>query len=366
LSDVVRPVELSAALSGLVHICRKSGERFDLVQAGGGNASFRSADQRLYVKGSGLMLSEVTDRSFAELDNNALLEVVSDLSQRWENLPYSELEKIAQEATMKACRNEQRPSIEALSHAVLGPFTLHTHPVAVMSLVCRPDWQSRAREILPSAHLLPYTTPGILLALSLYTVSHGAFAFDAPMIALIQNHGLFVAARSAEESFEVTNYVVETISAGLGMNLSRYVICNEVSNLVFAATGIELCAYLCGDAELIELIKVRPEAVLCRSAVPDHAVYCGPDALVLESLDDQRPIVDYVEAYRQAPKVVLFGSHLFFLGANVRKCMEVQEVLKAHALALKEILPLTPVHHLEQSEVARLLNWEAERYRQQQ
>ncbi|MGH9550594.1 MAG: class II aldolase/adducin family protein, partial [Terriglobales bacterium] len=76
-----RPGIDSTRIKELTWLCRRAGERFDLVQAAGGNASFRSADETLTVKGSGVALSAVTeDSGFAVMDNRSLLDLLHEMS----------------------------------------------------------------------------------------------------------------------------------------------------------------------------------------------------------------------------------------------------------------------------------------------
>src|SRR5262245_17824708 len=49
-------------ISELIRLSRYAGERFDLVQAGGGNSSLKSDDHRMWIKRSGISLSDVVSQ----------------------------------------------------------------------------------------------------------------------------------------------------------------------------------------------------------------------------------------------------------------------------------------------------------------
>lgn len=48
-------------MKGFVKISKYSGMREDLVQAGGGNSSFKISDDKMVVKASGFQLADVTE-----------------------------------------------------------------------------------------------------------------------------------------------------------------------------------------------------------------------------------------------------------------------------------------------------------------
>ncbi|MGH9549296.1 MAG: class II aldolase/adducin family protein, partial [Terriglobales bacterium] len=303
------------------------------------------------------------------------------------------LEKTANARTHEAKRSGTKPSIETLMHTLLGPFTLHTHPIAITNLVCRKNWQEIARELLPQAHMIPYTTPGILLALSLYDALEPAgFAPEQQLrVYFLENHGLVVAGPNARAVMDETARVSALIAQHLGLDLARYALSNRVSALIQRSCGVELCAYLSDDAELKETARSAIDPIAAPPAFPDQAVYCGPAGLIVSSLDDPVPIKQYAEKYGQVPKVLLYrpdratqdasgfaaqppsggvapttaaeSSELFLLGQNVRKCKEMEDVLKAHVMTLRpqpEVMKF-----LDRAEVEYLLQWDAEKYRQQ-
>lgn len=347
-------------------LCHRAGERFDLVQAGGGNASIRSADGRLLIKASGLPLSAVTqERGASALDNNALLALLQTLVEKRGSMSHEHLEAAANEGVQKARRSGLKPSIETLPHTVLGRYTLHTHPLAVSALVCRSDWKEIANAILPEAHLVPYVTPGYALALAICDVFPG---WREPMaeqvrILLLQNHGLIVAAPEARMVMEATDTVITAISTHLGIDHSAWVLCNRVSEVVNETFSIDVCAILCQDVEIQLALKENGKHFFSAPLFPDQAVYCGASAAAMKSLQDTLALTDFMQKYGMPPKVVLVDGRVFLLGADTRKCREAEDVLKAHIMTMRA-LPADLKTTLDDNEVNYLLAWEAEKYRQ--
>lgn len=362
----VEPAQEAAAASmqELIWLCKRAGERFDLVQAAGGNASMRTASEELVVKGSGVALSAVTvDAGFATLDNTALLKLLDDLRANASNGKDStsaktELERLANEGTERAKKSGTKPSIETLLHTLLGPFTLHTHPLAVTSLVCRSDWKELARELFPHAGLIPYVTPGVRLALAIYDAIETATSQSAARVLFLENHGLVVAAKDVKTVMDTTNAIVGTLNEELNLDLQRFAVVNTVSDLINKACRTDLCAYLVEDPEL----KSAQALAAAPPAFPDQAVYAGPSGLVLDTLADSRPVTQYVNLYGHPPKVVLHEGKIFIMGDNIRKCRDAEEVLKAHVMTLRTAPSV--MKFLEHEEVEYLLQWDAEKYRQ--
>lgn len=61
---------MNKSLNHLTTISRRIGERFDLVQTGDGNTSLKDTDGSLYIKASGVRLSDIpSDNHYAKIDN---------------------------------------------------------------------------------------------------------------------------------------------------------------------------------------------------------------------------------------------------------------------------------------------------------
>lgn len=352
------------SIRDLVSLCLYAGERFDLVQAGGGNASFRNQGESLWVKASGTALSEVrVGHGICELSDSALSELMVDLVSAAPALSVAELDLRAAAGVSTATRPAQpRPSIETLLHALLGPFTLHTHPPAVTAMVCQPGWQARIAQVFPDALMLEYKTPGAALAVSLYHELKGKPQSGPVIVVFLGNHGLIVAGETIEEVVAATDNVVEVVSASTGLPVAQYKLSNQVSSL-FHQVGVPChCVYVSDDRYLLSELSINSELFLAGPAWPDQLVYCGPAGLRLARLDDAAAITSYVQQFGVPPKVVIYGDQLLLVGKNIKNCREIEEVLKAHVMTLKSRFETATL--LPQEEVSFLLGWEAEKYRQ--
>lgn len=356
-------------LSELIELCRFAGERFDLVQANGGNASCRMPDGTLWIKASGKALSEVsTEKDLCHVVLDQPLQFMSK-TKLTTDLSTDDIDRDAAECVHASLAeaNGAQPSNETFMHCLLGQVTLHTHPPVVTSIVCQRGWRDRIAALIPSAIYVDYHTPGIRLALALAQELKKANRPPGERsIIFLQNHGLVVSGNSAGEVAATTNDVVAKLSYFLGVDWSRYRLSNRISELILSTTGHLVCSYYCEDRVLLDAVRRNHSVLMAQPVFPDQLVYAGPAGLELTSLDDEKPLFNYIERYGQLPRVILYKAstdHLFVVAETMRRCREIEQVLKAHALTLLTA-SIPYVQFLQDEELIYLMNWEAERNRQ--
>lgn len=164
-----------------------------LVLHGGGNTSVKSADNILYVKGSGFELSSITTAEFSALD----LEGLSELQA---------LDSLADDQMMKSLRAAKldpdgpNPSVETLLHAFLpDKFVSHTHSNAVLALTNQADGAKRCQQTFGNmVAVLPYTMSGFGLAKK----AIAARRKNPDIVGLVfMKHGLFTFGETAKEAY---------------------------------------------------------------------------------------------------------------------------------------------------------------------
>jgi len=349
-------------ISALVEISKYAGERFDLVQAGGGNSSVKYDNGEMIIKASGFLLSDVNKESgFSTVYTKKIAHIVKN------KIIINELDKRKRESLtsqlVKADTIDKanRPSIETLLHSFLYKYTLHTHPIVVNMLVIRQDW----REILKSIFineavlLVNYQTPGIELALEL---DSELSKFDTiPNIIFLQNHGLIITSQSKSEIQTKTEYVIEKIEKYLNVDMNRYKTTNTITNLLNTIQKNNNISYLSEDSYLNEQLLHYKELFLTTPFCPDSLVYCGISSAVIDDAADIKPIEQYKKKYYELPKVIIVKNNLYFIAANVKKAKEMEEVFKFHIMVL--VQNSKEINYLELDELAYLSNWEAEQYR---
>lgn len=350
-------------LHEFVALSRYAGSRFDLVQAGGGNSSVKLDDGTMLIKGSGVLLSEITcAKGYATVQNSRVLKVLAD--QELHGLARRERDALVTARVAAAMIGDctARPSIETLLHSLMRTYTLHTHPLVVNAACCRNDWKELLGSLFPEALLVGYRTPGIELALELkqqLDLRRG----DPPEVVFLQNHGLIVSADRFEALEAITEKVVARLEGYFSVDLERYRLVTPLAKLINGSAAGDLLVFLSEDAELMRLITADRALLFVPPFCPDAMVYCGPAPLELRDERDEEGVKSYQDRFHDLPRVLLLRGRLYLVAPNLKKAREAEEVCKFHLMAL-QMAGKGAASSLPQEELAYLGNWEAEKYRQ--
>ncbi|NQU33276.1 MAG: class II aldolase/adducin family protein [Bacteroidetes bacterium] len=212
-------------LAELLKISHYAGKRFDLVQAGGGNSSIKLDNGLMLIKASGISLSEMTVESgIAEVNIQLVRDILQDkVLQAIQNK--RDREQISLAKLLKTVtRPKELPSIESFLHAFTDKVTLHTHPILCNALSCRKDGKKLLEELFPETLVLEYCTPGYenavqyLKSLTEFELKHS----KKPAVTFIQNHGLVVSGKTAEEVIQLNEHILSIIAEYLEVELDFY------------------------------------------------------------------------------------------------------------------------------------------------
>lgn len=352
-------------MNEFIHISKYVGQRFDLIQAGGGNTSVKFPSGMMHIKASGYALSEMSqDKGYVTINSVGLAEklffpeITHDPNKKnRETL----CKKLVQQSIMDS---DLRPSIETALHLLLHQYTCHTHPIAVNVLTCSENWREILSKNFPTACMVPYATPGIDLAIAMYEEieKYREIHYGDPKIVFLQNHGLLISSDCPKEVISLNDEVVIRAEEIVSMDLSDYRLVTEVSSLVNSVQNTDLIAYLTCDGEILDWLNAKRSLDDLAPIFPDKYVFSGQSMVTLENLHDATPIEDYQKRFFELPKVVCFKKKLFFIAANVRKGKESEEVFKSHIMIRQAGFQELQV--LPTEEIAYLGSWDAEKYRQ--
>jgi len=214
-------VDLSHQLGQPEHRCAILGE---------GNTSARCDDESFWVKGSGCTLATMQAEDFVRLRCSRILSLMDG-----EPADEARLKAVYEDAKIDTTQR-RRPSVEALFHAVLLSYpgvavVAHTHPTAINSLTCTPNWeQTLTGRLFPdeavvlgrASVFIPYMDPGVILARRIkagvdeYLHLHG----ELPKVIYLQNHGLIAVAANATEAVNISLMAVKAAEIRLGALLA--------------------------------------------------------------------------------------------------------------------------------------------------
>jgi len=350
-------------LDVLVNISKYAGERFDLVQAGGGNSSVKLKDGTMLIKASGFLLSDVEkDNGYSKVNTADIANIVLN-----EKLLQLKDKKDRENFTSTLVKNatidkKNRPSIETLLHSFLLKYTLHTHPIVVNMLVIKKDWEKILKNIFSTDNiaLVEYKTPGIELALVLH--KEITKNINTPQIIFLQNHGLIITSNNKEDIELLTEYVIDKIEKYLNIDMNKYKLTSKVSKFINRVNNFNNIAYLSEDTILNNALKANRKLFLKKPFCPDTLVYCGISSMELSNIENNIETKQHINNYYETPKTIIYKDKLFIIAKNIKKAKEIEEVLKFHIITLTQ--SSDNVNFLEFDEMIHLSNWEAEQFRQ--
>jgi len=346
-----------------VWMSKYAGERFDIVQAGGGNSSVKLDNNEMIIKASGFLLSDMSiENGYSRVITSSIADIIKNdkillLSSKIEREKLAS--KLIEESTLD---KRNKPSIETLLHAILFKYTLHTHPLVVNIIVTRSDWKNILCSIFNDMDIVfvDYKTPGIELAIELNKEIE-AFG-KIPNVIFLQNHGLIVTSNNKNDIKNIQEYVLNRIENFLNIDMGHYKLTNAISTLFGNIEKSENITYLSEDEYIREATRDR-NILFYYPFFPDALVYCGFGLVQIWHTDDIKSIVDFKDRYSELPKVVLYKNNLFFRALNIKKAKEAEEVFKINIMILKQNLNHAK-NFLNFDEIAYLSSWEAEKYRQ--
>jgi len=306
-----------------------------LVQASGGNTSLKE-DGILWVKASGKCLARAQKEDiFVELK-------ISEVMEEFHSSHHIETK----------CRplsnNGLRPSIETTLHAVMPHrVVLHSHAIDVIAMSLLPQSQDKIKKALHGIRWLyiPYKRPGKYLTQEVAN----ALARQPADVLILANHGLVVGASNPDEAAALQ----AEVNQRLCLPKRQYSEFNkeDLSRFADSIDG----AYM-PKADVIHSLAIDPwslELALRNPAYPDHVVFCGIRPWVM-GIAKMPPSND--TKYGFIP-----GVGVFLLPAATPAT---EAMLQAQAEILLRIPPGEETNLLSDDQCNELLNWEAEKYRQ--
>lgn len=353
-------------LEKFVRLSLYFGERFDLVQAGGGNSSIKLDDGTMLIKASGFSLSDVgLSKGYSKVDNQLIINITEN--QELKNISdRSKRDSFVKELISKATLDKNnKPSIETFLHSLMSKYTIHIHPIQVNAITCKCDWKDILQKIFKTALFVNYKTPGFDLALELKNEMEKYLIINKikPKIIFLQNHGLILSSDDFNEIFCLNEDVINNIEQLYKFDLSDYKLTNKISVLINSIDNGYRISYLSCDKYLNEIVLKYKEIFFTKPFCPDKLVYCGVSAVELKSIDDIFSIMEYQKKYFELPRIIIYIDKIFIISENKQKAREIEEVLKFHIMSLISF-DFNNYEKISDDELSFLGNWEAEKYRQ--
>jgi rhamnose utilization protein RhaD (predicted bifunctional aldolase and dehydrogenase) len=366
----------------LTELSRYYGSRSDYVIAGGGNTSFKD-ESTLYVKGSGTSLADIGEEGFVRMDRRLLAGI-------WEKTyPRDGDEReTAVLADMMAARKpgeeRKRPSVETLLHDMLPfSFVVHTHPALVNGLTCSQEGAAAAEALFAGEALwIASTNPGYILSLAVKNAmeAHIRQKRRPAQIILLQNHGIFVGAGTAEGIRAVYDEVMDKLAAkapggpgfsGETADWSNSAEFEKVLGELAAQDGAGAVTVFRRNNAFAALTASRAAFYPVSSAfTPDHIVYAGSDPLFVETGSPGNTAAlrvawkDFTAAYGRTPKTAAVqGMGIFGIGPTEKAARLALELFTDAVKVAYYAAAFGGVRFMSRDQIDFINNWEVERYR---
>ena len=364
------------SLNELSEMSRRYGTE-DYVLAGGGNTSYKD-ETTLYVKGSGTSLTDIKPDGFVAMDLANLAQML-DKDYPKEDASREACALADMMAARKTGEEHKRPSVEGLLHGMFPyAYVLHVHPPLVNGLTCGIDGEKLCRELFGgNAVWVPLTKPGYILALKCRAVFEnfkaktGAF----PQIALLQNHGIFVAADTVKEIDRIMGEIMSALESRLkrkpdltdtrfDTDLAPRIA--PILRMLYSDDGMStavFCANQLSDEFVASSKAMEP---LMKPFSPDHIVYYKDEPLFIDQNDD---IATAFHTYREnkgyPPKIVAVqGLGFFSLGKSSQEANNARLVFLDAMKTAVYAESFGGSLQLPEEFTNFILNWEVETYRQ--
>lgn len=321
------------------------GERFDLVQAGGGNTSVKIGEW-MCIKASGYSMASITPSDGYVTINTG--ELLDDLYKN----------QIKDVVCYNTFRTKTRGSIETFMHAFLKKYTVHIHPIQVNRVLISKESRDRVTSMFPNSLVIDYFTPGIKVCEEIRKLYQGE------NILFLINHGIIITHDHIDEIYTLIESVVSKFEFTQEEReiFQKYKYTNTISKTIQSVFHPPILSYLSEDRVLYRYLQDTPPLFVEPCTFPDALIYCGIGVLRTTQEHLQRDIQNIWDQGGEHPKVILFTDtqHIYCVGNSLKKCREIEDVFKSNLLILDT--PYTK-SYLSENEIGYLNNWDAEKYR---
>jgi len=303
-----------------------------LVQAAGGNTS-QKQNGVMWIKASGTWLKDASAKDiFVPVDHAALMRGLKRHDPACETC----------EDFVRTDLNQTglRPSIETAVHALMPQsIVLHVHCVSTIAWAIQVNAENLLAAKLAAFKwaFIPYARPGLMLAAAIA----GRLKPDTNVLVL-GNHGLVVAAESVAAAKQLLSGVVDAVALP-----ARDVVPADVGALKKACEGTSYMPAVHADTHALATDPLALDRSRDFVFYPDHVVFLGTG--VATDLASGAPLV--------ALKGIGVALHLSAKPA-------VEPMGRCLADVMRRIKTGDEVVALTALDIDRLLNWDAEKYRQ--
>ena len=334
------------------------------VRGGGGNTSCKN-ETTLWVKPSGTTLVALTPERFVALDRSRLARLYQVETPDAASAREALVKEMMEQARLP--QSSGRASVEAPLHDSLSAcYVVHTHPYLINGMTCARDGKEVCEKLFPDALWLDYIDPGYTLCMAVREAI-GQYKQDRgfePELIFLKNHGVFVAADTAERVRELYAGIIAKLQA-------EYESAEIATALECAQPAIE--STLSVDRRLICHALGRDDLHIAASGAfdiaagpisPDHMVYAKAYPYI--GLPTVEGVAEFKEKHGYTPQVFSFNQSVFGVADSEKGAALALELAQDGALVEKLARAFGGIEYMSESARDFIENWEVESYRKKQ
>jgi len=332
-----------------IELSKYCGERYDLVQAGGGNISFK-INNLLFIKSSGCLLSDMdTNKNYVCLDKNNIVNNLTNIQNENKKIREKEAKQLCDDSILFL--KNYKPSIETTMHSLTKKYTVHLHPLQFLKICGLENCNDLLNEKFNNFCFIDYFTPGIDVALELKKI------YKNEELIFLKNHGIVLTSDTIDDLYNLLNKTIDQLEDIINIKFNNYKYTNYITKLMNKITNKFTISYLSMDLIIKELYN---DTINLKPYFPDKLVYCGIDIVYLNNNfeEDLSNIQQYKNKYNEIPKLFLCKNNIYINSNSIKKCIEIESLLKSHLICYDKKNKI-----LSQKENNYLNNWDAEKYR---
>ena len=315
-----------------------------LVQGAGGNMSWKDG-RTLWVKASGTWLSD-------SLNTDIFVPVDLDhLQINLKNGHYAFTPRVLMGETL-------RPSIETILHGLMShKIVLHLHALHALVYLIQHDAKERLADKLQGLAWLfiDYHKPGEKLAENIALALAGE---PDSQILMLQNHGIVIAGDTIDEVGRLLSII------------STRLLRPQNEQLAYLQKEVKKSVNFAGQPyfpienpllnQLVYIEKYCQALKYYWAICPDHVVFLGHKANVFTS---ESSLIQYLNEGEEIPELVFIEKSGVFVTNDFSEAKLLQ--LQAYFDLISRVENIGNIKVLSEQDIAALLNWDAEHYRQQ-
>lgn len=290
-------------------------ENPNLIQATGGNISFKYNRDIMRIKASGKKIIDINKLDgFVDVYYNEIIRQMKRKSNEGIDLDFYKVDNV-----------KSKVSIEVYFHAILDKIVLHTHPVMLNSILASSKAKSLVKSIFKSENFIKYVKPGYELGLEIKNkVAKNLLTKRDNSEFYLQNHGLILSGDNVDVIIKRSEEIEQLSQNFLNSLNNEFKIFNLPKLL-----GSKEILFLCNNQEINNFLN-NVSYIFKKATNPDTVIFCGPKIFNVVPNTIHQDLQFFIKNYNSIPKIFLHNKKFYILAKNHKILNVIEEVLLSH------------------------------------